>query len=112
MPPRTFIVGIVAFWTFMTGWLFVRELWPRLQTGQPPPYRIDLADEAQNNIPVRWSIFKDSENPRGYIRTWVNLGDRDDTFVLADEFKLWTVKKETEGQPDFIVKSTYRVTRE
>jgi len=124
MPPRGVIIGILAFWACMTGWLFFRELWPRLQTGQPPPYRIDLADEAQNNIPVRWSIFKDSEDPRGYIRTWVNFRDRDKDpnhkvskegeweFELADEFKLWTVKKETEGQPDFIVKSTYRVTRE
>lgn len=111
MPPRGVIVGIVAFWTFMTGWLFFRELWPRFQSGQPPPFRIDLADEAQNEIPVRWSIFKDEERPRGYIRNWVNFRDQDDTFELVGEFKLWKTTK-TEGQPDFIVKSRYRVTRE
>src|ERR1700687_1039638 len=72
MPPRWVIVGIVAFWLVMTGWLFFRELWPRLQPGQPPPFRIDLADEAQNNIPIRWSIIKDGED-RGYARTWVNF---------------------------------------
>src|SRR5713226_4198757 len=111
MPPRGVIVGIVAFWTIMTGWLFIRELWPRFQTGQPPPFRIDLADEAQNEIPVRWSTFKGEEKPRGYIRNWVNFRDQDDTFELVGEFKLWT-KTDTSGQPDFIVKSKYRVTRE
>lgn len=95
----------------MTGWLFVRELWPRFQVGQPPPFRIDLADEAQNEIPVRWSIFKDEERPRGYIRNWVNFRDQDDTFELVGEFKLWN-DPDIKGQPDFLVKSKYRVTRE
>jgi hypothetical protein len=110
MPPRGVIVGIITFWMGMTGWLFFRELWPQLQPGQPPPFRIDLADEAQNNIPIRWSIMKDEEN-RGYIRTWVNFRDQDDTFELVGEFKLWMTSN-TEGQPDFIVLSKYRVTRE
>ena len=88
----------------MTGWLFVRDYWPQLQPGQPPPFRIDLADEAQNNIPVRWSIFKDGKD-HGYARTWVNFRSRDDDphqrifkageweFELGGEFKLWTDNK-------------------
>src|SRR5260370_40827114 len=76
MPPRWLTLSIFALWIFMTGWLFVRDYWPQLQPGQPPPFRIDLADEAQNNIPVRWSIFKDGKG-RGYARTWVNFGSRD-----------------------------------
>jgi hypothetical protein len=112
MPPRGVIVGILAFWTFMTGWLFMRELWPRIQPGQPPPFGIDLADEAQNSIPIRWSIFRDDEeNPCGYIRTWVNFRDQDETFELVGEFKLWKTSVTT-GQPDFVVRSKYRVTRE
>jgi len=110
MPPRWVIAGIVAFWMLMTGWLFFRELWPKLQPGQPPPFRIDLADEAQNNIPIRWSIFKDGED-RGYARTWVNFRKEDDTFELHGEFKLWK-KTGRFGQPDFLVNNMYRVTRE
>ncbi len=106
----------------MTGWLFVRDYWPHLQPGQPPPFRIDLADEAQNNIPVRWSIFKDGEG-RGYARTWVNFRNRDDVykghvpkageweFELGGEFKLWRTTNRY-GQPDFLVRNKYRVTRE
>src|SRR6266481_6051716 len=111
MPPRGVIAGIIIFWMGMTGWLLFRELWPQLQPGQPPPFRIDLADEAQNNIPIRWSIFKGEPNPCGYIRTWVNFRDQDDTFELVGQFKLWTTTN-TEGQPDFVVLSKYRVTRE
>ncbi len=110
MPPRGIIAGIVIFWIGMSGWLFFREFWPQLQPGQPPPFRIDLADEAQNNIPIRWSIFKDEEN-RGYIRSWVTFREQDDTFELVGEFKLWK-KNPIEGQPDFVVISRYRVTRE
>jgi hypothetical protein len=122
MPPRWMSLGVVFLWLGMTGWLFVREFWPHLQPGQPPPFRIDLADEAQNNIPVRWSIFKENER-RGYARTWVNFRERSkqenrDTdkkdeweFELGGEFKLW-YSKETRGQADFVVRSQYRVTRE
>jgi hypothetical protein len=107
----------------MTSWLFVRDYWPQLQPGQPPPFRIDLADEAQNNIPVRWSIFKDGED-RGYARTWVNFRSREDDshqpvikageweFELGGEFKLWTITQSRYGQPDFLVRNRYRVTRE
>jgi hypothetical protein len=106
----------------MSGWLFVREYWPRLQSGQPPPIRIDLADEAQNNIPVRWTIFQDGED-RGYARTWVNFRDQDKDakdrahqageweFELGGEFKLWK-SSDRYGQPDFLVRNKYRVTRE
>jgi hypothetical protein len=122
MPPRWLALGVFVLWIFMTGWLFVRDYWPQLQPGQPPPFRIDLADEAQNNIPVRWSIFKDGEG-RGYARTWVNFRNRDDDphqrvfkageweFELGGEFKLWRTSNRY-GQPDFLVKNKYRVTRE
>ncbi len=110
MPSRSLILAIIVFWVGMTAWLTYREVWPWLGPEQPPPFTIDLADEAQNNMPVRWSVFLNGEN-RGYSRTWVYFRERDDTFELHGEFKLWngTVK---EGQPDFMIRSMYRVTRE
>ena len=72
MPPRWLTFGIIVLWIGMTGWLFVREYWPQWQPGQPPPIHIELADEAQNNIPIRWTIIKDDED-RGYARTAINF---------------------------------------
>ncbi len=76
MPPRGIIAGIVIFWIGMSGWLFFREFWPQLQPGQPPPFRIDLADEAQNNIPIRWSIFKDWPTKRRIIFPFAGRSSR------------------------------------
>jgi hypothetical protein len=122
MPTRSLTWIIIVFWVGMTAWLTYREIWPWLGPEQPPPFTIDLADEAQNNMPVRWSVFLNGED-RGYSRNWVNFRERDDTFELVGEFKLWNVsligkslkikKSEVkEGQPDFVIKSMYRVTRE
>jgi hypothetical protein len=120
MPPRWLTFGVIVLWIGMTSWLFMREYWPQLLPGQPPPIRIELADEAQNNIPIRWSIFKDNED-RGYARTAINF--REDKnhkrtrtaneweFELWGEFRLWNTKDRW-GQPDYIVKNEYRVTRE
>lgn len=122
MPPRWLTFGIMVLWIGMTGWLFVREYWPQLLPGQPPPIRIELADEAQNNIPIRWSIYKENE-PRGYARTAINFRNQDKhrsqqfrpadewEFELWGEFKLWN-SKDTKNQPDYIVRNQYRVTRE
>ncbi len=120
MPPRWLTLGIIVLWIGMTGWLFVREYWPQWQPGQPPPIHIELADEAQNNIPIRWTIIKDDED-RGYARTAINFRENknpkqvrtadDWEFELWGEFKLWK-SKDRYGQLDFIVKNQYRVTRE
>jgi hypothetical protein len=110
MPSRSLTVAIVLFWVGMTGWLTYREIWPWLGPEQPPPFTIDLADEAQNNMPVRWSVFLNGENC-GYSRTWVVFRERDDTFELHGEFKLWHSSLK-EGQPTFVIRSMYRVSRE
>ncbi|MCC6421582.1 MAG: hypothetical protein IT429_25465 [Gemmataceae bacterium] len=44
MPSRLVSVLIVAFWLAVTAWLFYREVWQ--PAGQPPPFALDLADEA------------------------------------------------------------------
>jgi hypothetical protein len=110
MPPRTLSVAIVLFWVGMTGWLTYREIWPNLSPDQPPPFTIDLADEAQNQMPVRWSVSLNGKN-HGYLRTWVLFREREDTFELHGEFKLWNSEIK-QGQPDFVIRSMYDVTRE
>ena len=49
MPARPLLLAILFFWVATTGWLFYKELWPHLRSGQPPPYTIDLADEARRD---------------------------------------------------------------
>lgn len=109
MPHRFLGLFIVGFWLLTTSWLFVREIRPRLWPGTPPPYTIDLTDEAQSNISSQWTIFKDGEQ-KGYCKTSVKYAEADDTFLLSGEFKLW--KDDRTRPPDTLLKSSYRITRE
>lgn len=110
MPPRPLIFVIVVFWLAAAGWLFQRDLWPRLQPGEPPPYAIDLADEASEQK-IYWNILKDGED-KGYAQTWVSFQPEDDTFELAGLFKLFSRGRVKQLEADLVVESSYRVTRE
>lgn len=109
MPSRFLTAAIIVFWLATTGWLFYRDLEPRLWPGGPPPYTIDLTDEAQSNISTQWTIYRDEKN-QGYCRTYVHH-DADDTFELHGEFKLWYGNRDTR-LADLHIRSMYRVTRE
>lgn len=89
MPPRSVGLAVVAFWLATMGWLVYRDIWPALRPGQPPPFAIDLADEAQLHAPrIRWSILRvhdGQETKIGRARTWVGYRAADDTFELHNE---------------------------
>ena len=112
MPARPLVLAIVFFWVATTGWLFYRELWPHLRSGQPPPYTIDLADEARlSGAPISWSVFRGSKKI-GDAQTFIDYRESDDTFELHSKATLnW-------GQigPLFVkfknLSSMYRVTRD
>jgi hypothetical protein len=60
MPPRWVRVAIVVFWLAVTGYLFWRDLLPRLQPGQPPPYAVELVEEARTSRAyVTWLVERD-----------------------------------------------------
>src|SRR2546428_351618 len=85
MPPRLLVLAITLFWAATTGWLVQREVWPRLRSGQPPPYTIDLADETLQKGPkVTWSVFR-GDRKIGVTQTWIAYRDWDDTFELHSE---------------------------
>jgi hypothetical protein len=92
MPPRLFTLAVVAFWLATSGWLFYRELWPKLRPGEPPPYTIDLVDEArQHTTPILWSVYR-GQQKIGKARTWVTYRESDDTFELhgaMDQLELY-----------------------
>lgn len=110
MPPRYLTCAIIAFWLGTTTWLFVREIRPRLWPEGPPPYSIDLTEEAQRDITTHWTIYRNNQDS-GYCRTWVRYHPSDDTFELTGEFKLWMLPRGTR-QADLVIQSMYRVTRE
>lgn len=89
MPSRYLSLAIVAFWLATMGWLVNRDIAPSLRPGQPPPYSIDLADEAQVHAPrIRWAILRvrdGKEAKIGRARTWVSYRPADDTFELHSE---------------------------
>jgi len=86
MPPRLLCLGVVAFWLATSSWLFYRELWPKIRPGEPPPYTIDLVDEArQHTTPILWTVYRGPEKMQkkiGKARSWVTYRDSDDTFEL------------------------------
>jgi hypothetical protein len=102
------MIAIVAFWVATMGWLFQRDLWPRLRPGQPPPYSIDLADEASEQTIV-WTLIKDAEN-KGYANSKVKYNPEDDSFEVIGEFKFWLGQRS--GSPNQTVETMYRVTRD
>lgn len=115
MPPRPVILAIVAFWLATSVWLFQRELWPRLRPGEPPPYTIDLVDEARNSSPIRWAVYRGDEKI-GKASTSVSYDETDDTFKLhgvMEQLELY--RSRFPGGPVVKVQkvaSMYRVSRE
>jgi hypothetical protein len=82
MPPRLLCLAVVAFWLATSSWLFYRELWPKMRPGEPPPYTIDLVDEArQHTTPILWTVYR-GQKKIGKARSWVSYRDSDDTFEL------------------------------
>jgi hypothetical protein len=59
MPTPSFRLLVIVFWMGMMGWLFERELLPRLVLGPPPGFHdavADLADDQETSTPVRWTV--------------------------------------------------------
>jgi hypothetical protein len=113
MPARPVVLAITLLWMATTGWLFYQDLWPRLRPGQPPPYTIDLTDEALREGPnISWSVFR-AEKKVGVAETWIKYCEPDDTFELHSK-----VKRLEWGQLGFFyiqlleMSGMYRVTRE
>jgi hypothetical protein len=82
MPPRWVSAVIIAGWIAAVGWLFRVEIWPSLEPGAPPPYTIDLVDEAQTEkVPIRWIVSHNDEKVM-VARTSVEHRGRENDFTL------------------------------
>ena len=85
MPSRWVCLTIVLFWLGFNGYLLYHDLLPRLLPGRPPPFTIDLVEEAQTRRPTTdWSVLRDDE-PVFRARTAV-ANPAHDVFELTSEF--------------------------
>jgi hypothetical protein len=86
MPPRWFSVIIVAFWLTTSAAFFWHEYWPYLEPGAPPPFAINLTDEAYNPIPVRWKVTRNGEPTYLTAVTNVRHDPKTNEFTLSAQF--------------------------
>ena len=86
MPSRVTTGLILCFWLATTGIIFHRDLWPRLVANAPPPWRIDLVDEATSRVPVRWIIYRGNEK-LGSLTTELRYVESDDTFWFDNTYR-------------------------
>ena len=85
MPSRFAILAIVVFWVTTLGYVFQRDIRPRLYTSGPPPISVDLADEATQSQGTSWTVFRGSERV-GKLTTKMTNIDSDDTFSFAHKY--------------------------
>ena len=84
MPPRMISMIIIGFFVVVNSSLFYSEILPRIRSGLPPSFNIDLADEAGNLRPVvNWKVVVQGEEFLK-LRTGTTLVDG-----AEDEFLLW-----------------------
>jgi hypothetical protein len=108
MPPRWLCVLIVASWLLLTGWLLYRDLLPRLLPGQPPPFTIDLVEEAETKrAPLSWTVQRNGG--KGFTaRTHIEHPSRD-VFELIAEFPTRSESLSVNAMRVHSVTSIYRV---
>jgi len=63
---------------------------PALQSGEPPPYSIDLADEVSAQA-ITWKVLQDGKGI-GTVQTVVRRHQTDRTFTLEADFKLFNLR--------------------
>jgi hypothetical protein len=86
MPSRRAVALILAFWVATSAYVAYRDLWPVLFASGPPPVAIDLADEAAQAVPVRWTIRVSGQKKPGKLVTQMKYVEADDTFTFTNRY--------------------------
>jgi hypothetical protein len=77
-------LAVLGFWLVANGWLFYREIWPRLRPGEPPAYSIDLAEEAGGGS-ISWDVLHNHKRI-GIAITKVVLDEKRKTYDLVCDY--------------------------
>ena len=80
MPPRSVVALIVLFWVGSIVFLIYEEYYPWWRTDAPPPFLVELADEA-SPLSARWSIYRGDQKIGSANTVMTCL--RDDSIELA-----------------------------
>jgi hypothetical protein len=108
MPPRWVSAAVVAAWVASAAWLFRQELWPSLEPDAPPPFTIDLVEEAQTEkVPIRWRVTRDGA-PVLTARTSVAHRSKENDFTLRAVFEQREALPDPHHKP---APAPYRVRR-
>jgi hypothetical protein len=86
MPSRVGVGLILLFWLGTAALVGYRDVWPRLFSDGPPPLRIDLADEAAQAVPARWTVHRGEEQV-GTLITKMEYVTTDDTFRFVNSYR-------------------------
>jgi len=89
MPPRLITAAIILGWLTTTGLLVYREVAPRFQAGEPPPFTIPLTAEVSGES-VDWHVLQKGERI-GEGTTKISLKEGR-TFELAARFNIKKLK--------------------
>jgi hypothetical protein len=114
MPPRWLSILIVVFWLTTSVLFFRREWWPYLEPDAPPPFTIELVDEARDAVPGTWKVSRNGEHIL-IAKTNVDHNATENTFTLWAEFQppFGKAAKPTAGALAIRhMSSRYRVTPE
>jgi hypothetical protein len=82
MPSRSAVAVILAFWLATSGFVAYRDVWPRLFASGPPPVAIELADEARQNVPAKWTLYRNGQKV-GRLTTLMKYLDAEDAFQFT-----------------------------
>src|SRR5262245_13023153 len=107
MPSRLITLAVVLFWLATTVLFLRHQLRPLLIRGEPPPFAIDLMDEATERKNL-WDVLRNDKRV-GKAETWIQYRKDDDQFELYSRFDLNDLPF---GLAELRVKNVYRVTRD
>jgi len=85
MPSRRVVVLIVVFWFVTTGFVVYRDIWPLLFASGPPPFTMDLEDEATQFRAIDWTVLH-GEKKIGRLHTRMTHVDADDSFLFTHRY--------------------------
>ena len=85
MPSRLGLLAIVLSWAAVTGHVFYHDVWPRYFADAPPALQIDLADEATQQAPTKWTITR-AGTKIGTLMTRMEYLPADDSFRFVNTY--------------------------
>lgn len=114
MPSRLGLLAVLVSWAAVTGHVFYHDVWPRYFADAPPGLQIDLADEATQQAPTKWTIYRGGKKI-GTLTTRMEYLAADDTFRFVNNYGRLTLDA---GKSDSVLSveaprlvTTIRVTR-